>query len=73
MLTRMLTLSLSLSPSSLSFSGIIDILQQYNGRKWGENLFKKTFTKEGGQGKISAVPPKQYADRFVKYMREHTE
>ena len=53
--------------------GIIDILQQYNGRKWGENLFRKMFSKEGAKGLTSAVPPRQYAQRFIQFIKDNTE
>ena len=55
------------------YMGIIDILQQYNARKWGETIFKSTFTKEGAEGKISSVPPVKYAQRFVEFIRDSTE
>lgn len=51
------------------FLGIIDILQQYNAWKKSENFIKgfKFDRKE-----ISAVPPKDYAKRFVKFFDANT-
>lgn len=52
------------------FVGVIDILQQYNILKRGENFFKG-FRHE--RATISAVPPPSYASRFVKFVSAHTE
>jgi hypothetical protein len=52
------------------YFGIIDILQQYDLRKMGETVFKSFYQPVAG---ISAVPPKRYAERFVKFIDECTE
>lgn len=47
------------------FCGIIDILQQYNGRKKLEHLFKSmAYNSE----RISIVQPSYYAKRFVQFI-----
>lgn len=49
---------------------IIDYLCHYNFDKKGEN-FLKSITKTSKDAKlISAVPPKKYADRFIKFMHK---
>ncbi len=53
--------------NEIYYLGIIDILQQYNVRKWGENKFKSWFTSQGAK-KISALPPRQYAKRFIEFI-----
>ncbi len=53
--------------NEIYYIGIIDILQQYNVRKFGENRFKTYFTKQGGKD-ISAQPPKEYAQRFLEFL-----
>ena len=52
------------------FVGIIDVLQQYDLRKMGETALKSLM----GQSPtgISAVAPKFYAERFVRFIAEHT-
>ena len=52
--------------NEIYYLGIIDILQQYNMVKFGENKFKSWFT-SAGSSKISALPPKKYARRFIEY------
>lgn len=48
------------------FCGIIDILQLYNTRKWGETIMRKAI---GGQeSEISCVSPDMYAERFVNFI-----
>mmetsp|Transcript_22649 Transcript_22649/g.28575 ORF Transcript_22649/g.28575 Transcript_22649/m.28575 type:complete len:523 (-) Transcript_22649:130-1698(-) len=47
------------------FAGIIDILQLYNARKWGETMMRKTIG--AAEKDISCVSPEVYADRFVKF------
>jgi len=49
--------------------GIIDYLQDYNFDKKIENFLKYTLLRHG-KG-ISAVPPPVYADRFLRFMRDH--
>jgi len=46
------------------YIGIIDILTQFNSRKKMEYVFKSVAYGKG----ISAVPPKQYAERFQKFI-----
>lgn len=48
------------------FCGIIDILQQYNARKWGETIMRKAAGNQESQ--ISCVDPKTYAGRFVEFI-----
>lgn len=48
------------------FLGIIDILQEYNCKKIAENLVKSV--KKENRGKISAVPARQYKQRFDNFM-----
>lgn len=47
------------------FCGIIDILQQYNGRKKLEHLFKSMAY---NSDRISIVQPSYYAKRFVQFI-----
>lgn len=49
--------------------GLIDYLQDFNFDKKSENLLKQRLLGKG-EG-ISAVHPKKYADRFVRFMRDH--
>lgn len=49
--------------------GIIDYLQDYNIDKKLENLLKYRILMKGSG--ISAVPPPDYADRFLRFMRDH--
>ena len=49
--------------------GLIDYLQDFNFDKKGENLLKQRILGKG-EG-ISAVHPRKYADRFVRFMRDH--
>lgn len=59
------------SPSpEIYYLGIIDILQQYDLRKMGETAVKALYQPVAG---ISAVGPARYADRFVKFIADHTE
>ena len=53
--------------NEIYYIGIIDILQQYNMVKFSENKFKSWFTR-AGSAKISALPPKKYARRFVEFI-----
>ena len=52
--------------SSSYVTGIIDILQQYNTRKWGETMMRKAAGNQESQ--ISCVDPVTYADRFVEFI-----
>ena len=49
--------------------GIIDYLQDYNTDKKLENLLKYRILMKGPG--ISAVPPPMYAERFLRFMRDH--
>lgn len=51
------------------FAGIIDILQEYNLRKAGENFLKGIFM---DRSTISAVDPHKYAKRFLDFIDTHT-
>mmetsp|Transcript_2622 Transcript_2622/g.5091 ORF Transcript_2622/g.5091 Transcript_2622/m.5091 type:complete len:593 (-) Transcript_2622:184-1962(-) len=53
------------------YFGVIDILQKYNGRKRSENFFKRII--ERTESTISAINPRKYANRFVKFVSSHTE
>lgn len=47
---------------------IIDYLQDYNFDKKAENFYKTIKNKKDAQ--ISAIPPLEYRNRYMKYMRE---
>ena len=49
--------------------GLIDYLQDFNLDKRLENTLKQRFLGKGDG--ISAVHPRKYADRFVRFMRDH--
>lgn len=49
--------------------GIIDYLQDFNFDKKIENFLKFRLLMKGAG--ISAVPPPDYADRFLRFMRDH--
>ena len=49
--------------------GIIDYLQDFNFDKKGENFLKQTLLRHGPG--ISAVHPPQYAERFLRFMRDY--
>mmetsp|Transcript_58327 Transcript_58327/g.86728 ORF Transcript_58327/g.86728 Transcript_58327/m.86728 type:complete len:213 (-) Transcript_58327:147-785(-) len=55
----------------LYFAGIIDILQHYNARKWGETMMRRAAGNNGSA--ISCVDPVTYADRFVNFMSDLIE
>jgi len=46
--------------------GIIDYLQDFNFDKWGENKLKGIIA---DKDLISSVPPKQYLNRYFKFMQ----
>lgn len=52
------------------FLGIIDILQQYDLRKMGETAVKSLVHPSKD---ISAVSPHFYAQRFVRFLEQHTQ
>eukprot|EP00742_Colponemidia_sp_Colp-10_P018472 GILJ01021338.1.p1 GENE.GILJ01021338.1~~GILJ01021338.1.p1 ORF type:complete len:644 (+),score=87.32 GILJ01021338.1:289-1932(+) len=47
------------------YIGIIDILQEYNARKTAETYIRSVFNE---RSKVSSVPAKEYAARFVSFM-----
>ena len=49
------------------FMGIIDILQEYDAKKFGETVLKTVLLRQPRLG-LSAVPPKEYAARFVAFI-----
>lgn len=49
------------------YLGVIDLFTPYNSVKRGETWWK-SITTRGDRGGISSVPPKQYGDRFVKFL-----
>lgn len=55
--------------SEVWFMGIIDILQRYNARKRMENFIKGI---KHDKHSISAVPPAEYARRFVEFIAENS-
>ncbi|EFC37710.1 phosphatidylinositol-4-phosphate 5-Kinase [Naegleria gruberi] len=61
------TLSLPLEDGSreIYYFGIIDLLQKWNNKKQIENIFKGLVA---DRNQISAVSPKNYAMRFVKFL-----
>lgn len=57
--------------AEIFFAGIIDILQFYNARKWGETIMKKAVG--NSENEISCVSPEVYAERFVHFMESIIE
>jgi len=53
------------------FLGIIDILQEFNTKKKAENVLRGMRGEDRTQ--ISAVAPDQYADRFTRFLMQHTD
>jgi len=53
--------------NEIYYIGIIDILQQYNFMKFAENKYKSYVGKDCST-KISALPPKKYAKRFIEFI-----
>jgi hypothetical protein len=53
------------------FMGIIDILQQYNGRKRVETTYRKAQSRQGLEP--SCVSPNEYAERFVRFFDEYSQ
>ncbi|KAI9345645.1 hypothetical protein BDR26DRAFT_856386 [Obelidium mucronatum] len=51
----------------LYYIGIIDIFTEYSGTKKAEHFFKALVN---DRHKISAVHPKEYGERFLKFMKE---
>jgi len=49
--------------------GIIDYLQTWNYSKKGEACLKTNFLRHD-KDQISAIPPKQYCKRFIKFMKD---
>lgn len=59
---------LSVDGKQVYHLGIIDYLQDFNLEKTAECYAKKSINKRGAE--ISAVPPRDYAPRFLNFMRE---
>jgi len=58
----------SVDNARVFYLGIIDILCQYDAKKRMETFFKSfRFERKG----ISAVPPQEYADRFLDFISSH--
>ena len=53
-------------PNVIYYCGIIDILQPYNARKWGETVVRKV--QGNSEQEISCVDPETYANRFIKFL-----
>ena len=53
--------------NEIYYIGIIDILQQYDLLKFTENKYKSYFSNDCSK-KISALPPKKYAKRFIEFI-----
>jgi len=60
---------LSADGKHLYFIGIIDVLTRFNSKKKLEYAFKRVVYGSG----ISAVPPKQYSERFQKFITTITK
>lgn len=56
--------------SEIYYTGIIDILQQYNATKKLEHLFKSM---RYDRHEISAVDAEEYASRFVQFVTDHMD
>ena len=56
---------LSADKQYLYFIGIIDVLTFYNFRKKFEKMVKAPFLGDD----ISCIPPKQYSERFLSYIK----
>mmetsp|Transcript_27991 Transcript_27991/g.37915 ORF Transcript_27991/g.37915 Transcript_27991/m.37915 type:complete len:107 (+) Transcript_27991:2165-2485(+) len=59
---------LSVDGKQVYHLGIIDYLQDFNLEKTAECYAKKSINAKGAE--ISAVPPRDYAPRFLNFMRE---
>eukprot|EP01080_Neovahlkampfia_damariscottae_P006499 gene6499-10507_t len=51
------------------YLGIIDILQKWNLKKKAEVQYKQTLL-QNDKSKLSAMPPKDYANRFLNFLNE---
>jgi 1-phosphatidylinositol-4-phosphate 5-kinase len=58
--------SVSGESKEIYFAGVIDILQLYNTRKWGETIMRKAIG--NNEHAISCVHPETYAKRFIEFM-----
>lgn len=58
-------------PQEIYFAGIIDILQQYNARKWGETMIRRAAG--NSESSISCVKPDTYATRFNDFFESLIE
>ena len=61
---------MSLDRKEIYHLGIIDYLQTWNSQKKAESCLKRTFFCRQKQG-LSAVMPKEYADRFLLFSSEN--
>ena len=59
------------SSKEIYFAGIIDILQLYNTRKWGETMMRKAIG--NNEKAMSCVNPEAYAERFVEFIGDLIE
>jgi len=48
--------------------GVIDILQEYDWKKMAETAYKAKRGKDYATSKVSAIPPKEYGIRFLRYL-----
>ena len=48
--------------------GVIDILQEYDWKKMAETAIKAKHGKDYATSKVSAIPPKEYGIRFLRYV-----
>lgn len=53
-------------PDQLLFFGIIDLLVPFDSRKKGEYVLKSVYHK--GRQDFSVIPPKDYRERFVRFV-----
>eukprot|EP00941_MAST-03F_sp_MAST-3F-sp1_P004258 g4258.t1 len=58
----------TLGSHEVYYLAIIDVLQQFNWRKLGENIVKTA--RHGEDAQISCVDPTTYASRFLKFMEK---
>ena len=48
--------------------GVIDILQEYDWKKMAETAIKAKHGKNYAMSKVSAIPPREYGIRFLRYV-----
>ena len=59
------------SSSEVYYMGIIDILQQYNAKKFAENLVMP-FVRGEDPSSLSAIAPDAYARRLYDFIKDNT-